>query len=78
MGKGRGLGWGACLAPEEGMSGMVIIMVPVIGKGTLRGVIIGISIMRGNDSSGDNGEEGNASPEQEREKHDRNGAGEEP
>jgi hypothetical protein len=59
------------------MSGMVFRMVPTIGKDALRDIIMGMGIVRGNDSSRDNREEGNAGQEQ-RGKHGGNGADKEP
>lgn len=54
------MSWGGCLPSEEGMSGMVFRMVPTIRKEALRDIITGMSIIRGDDSSVDNGEEGDA------------------
>ena len=75
MGKGRR---SACLTPEESMSGMVILVEPAIGKEALRDMVMVMSVMRGNNGSGDGGEEGDASKEQERGKHGGSGAGKDP
>jgi len=56
---------------------VVIFVVPTIGKDALRDMVMVMSVMRGNDSSGDSGEEGDASQE-ERGKHGGNGASEKP
>jgi len=58
------------------MSGMVVILVPAIGKDALRDMIVSVSVMRGNDCSIDGGED--ASDEQEKEEHGRNWASKEP
>jgi hypothetical protein len=55
--KSEGTGGSYRLAPEEGMNRMFIMMIPAIWK-TLRNMIMGMRIMRGNDCSMNRGEQG--------------------